>query len=296
MRTAFFVSLLLVHLAGVARASTVDDICSPPGSPQDSKPCACTTSPLECRVTKMARVTSPSTLDFGLRTLELAQGAKIDAGTGGQLTIHAVVVDLQPGSGLLAAGGEITVQATGNVSVRRSGNSVARVDVAGARSSSITIQSSGGDVLIEGKLDASTTVVDEFAGDITLRGFNVVAPGEIDVHGGLAGSAGTLSIDTTQALPAVGGNIVLTGSVDATSGESFSVGVELLADGDIDCRATIDLQATKNGGTGGFLDIDAGGSVTLIEKKVLAADEAKRKKTAAKKAKTAKPKAAASED
>ena len=69
MRTAFFVSLLLVHLAGVARASTVDDLCSPPGSPQDSKPCACTTSPLACRVTKMARVTSPSTLDFGLRTL-----------------------------------------------------------------------------------------------------------------------------------------------------------------------------------------------------------------------------------
>ena len=40
----------------------------------------------------------------------------------------------------------------------------------------------------------------------------------------------------------------------------------------------------------------AGGSVTLIEKKVLAADEAKRKKSAAKKAKTARPKGAASED
>ena len=35
----------------------------------------------------------------------------------------------------------------------------------------------------------------------------------------------------------------------------------------------------------------AGGSITLIEKKVLAADEAKRKKSAAKKAKTGKPKA-----
>jgi len=40
----------------------------------------------------------------------------------------------------------------------------------------------------------------------------------------------------------------------------------------------------------------AGGSLTLIERKVLAADEAKRKKSAAKKAKTGKPKAAASED
>ncbi|HJZ33945.1 MAG TPA: 50S ribosomal protein L15 [Hyphomicrobiaceae bacterium] len=40
----------------------------------------------------------------------------------------------------------------------------------------------------------------------------------------------------------------------------------------------------------------AGGSITLIVPKVLAADEAKRKKSAAKKAKTAKPRAAASED
>ena len=40
----------------------------------------------------------------------------------------------------------------------------------------------------------------------------------------------------------------------------------------------------------------AGGSVTLIEKKVLAADEAKRAKTAKKKAAAAKPKAAASEE
>ena len=40
----------------------------------------------------------------------------------------------------------------------------------------------------------------------------------------------------------------------------------------------------------------AGGSITLIERKVLAADEAKRKKSAAKKAKTGKAKPAASED
>ena len=40
----------------------------------------------------------------------------------------------------------------------------------------------------------------------------------------------------------------------------------------------------------------AGGSISLIERKVLAADEAKRKKSAAKKAKTGKPKAGASED
>jgi large subunit ribosomal protein L15 len=40
----------------------------------------------------------------------------------------------------------------------------------------------------------------------------------------------------------------------------------------------------------------AGGSVTLIERKVLAADEAKRAKTAKKKAGSAKPKAGAGEE
>ncbi len=160
------------------------------------------------------------------------------------------------------AGGEVSVEATGNVSVRKTGNSVARIDVAGAASSSITIVS-GGDVLVEGVLDASTTVVDQFAGDITIAAFNVIAPGEFDVHGGLAGAAGTVSIDTTQFPPAIGGNIILTGKIDGSSGESFATSVELLADGDIDCRANIDLQATKNGGSGGFLDADAGGSVTL---------------------------------
>jgi large subunit ribosomal protein L15 len=40
----------------------------------------------------------------------------------------------------------------------------------------------------------------------------------------------------------------------------------------------------------------AGGSVSLIERKVLAADEARRKKSAAKKAKSGKPKAQASEE
>jgi len=265
MRTTFLASLLAVPLAlaGTVRASVVDDICAPPGTPQGTKPCACTASPLKCRVTKMATVTSPSTLDFGTRTLEMAQGAKIDAGVGGRLTVIAAVVDLQGGSGLLAAGGNIIVQTTtGNVSIRKSGTSVARIDVAGDNSGSIDINSAG-DVLMEGLLDASTTIEDQFAGDITVEGRNVVAPGEVDIHGALADQAGTLSIDTTQPPPAVGGNIVLTGKVDASSGDSFSASVDLLADGDIDCRATIDLRATKDGGVGGALSLDAGGSVTL---------------------------------
>jgi large subunit ribosomal protein L15 len=71
-------------------------------------------------------------------------------------------------------------------------------------------------------------------------------------------------------------------------------GLRLLGDGELKAK----LALTVNHATAKARAAveQAGGSVTLIEKKVLAADEAKRKKSAAKKAKTAKPKAAASED
>ena len=72
-------------------------------------------------------------------------------------------------------------------------------------------------------------------------------------------------------------------------------GVRLLGEGELNAR----LALTVNHATAKAKAAveTAGGSVTLIEKKVLAADEAKRKKTAAKKAKTGKAKpAAATED
>ena len=72
-------------------------------------------------------------------------------------------------------------------------------------------------------------------------------------------------------------------------------GVRLLGDGELKVGLvlTVDHATTKAKAA----VETAGGSITLIEKKVLAADEAKRKKTAAKKAKTGKAKpATASED
>ena len=64
-------------------------------------------------------------------------------------------------------------------------------------------------------------------------------------------------------------------------------GVRLLGDGELKAK----LALTVNHATAKAKAAveQAGGSITLIEKKVLAADEAKRKKSAAKKAKTGKP-------
>ena len=71
-------------------------------------------------------------------------------------------------------------------------------------------------------------------------------------------------------------------------------GVRLLGDGELKAK----LALTVNHATASAKAAveKAGGSIELIEKKVLAADEAKRKKSAAKKAKTSKAKPAASED
>jgi large subunit ribosomal protein L15 len=71
-------------------------------------------------------------------------------------------------------------------------------------------------------------------------------------------------------------------------------GVRLLGGGELKAA----LKLTVNYATPSAREAveTAGGSVTLIEKKVLPADEAKRAKTAKKKAALAKPKAAASEE
>lgn len=65
-------------------------------------------------------------------------------------------------------------------------------------------------------------------------------------------------------------------------------GLRLLGDGEL--KAKIAITANHASATARAAVEKAGGSVTLIEKKVLAADEAKRKKTAAKKAKVTKKK------
>jgi large subunit ribosomal protein L15 len=71
-------------------------------------------------------------------------------------------------------------------------------------------------------------------------------------------------------------------------------GLRLLGDGEL--KAKLALTVNHASAKAKAAVEQAGGSVTLIQKKVLAADEAKRKKSAAKKAKTARPKGAASED
>jgi large subunit ribosomal protein L15 len=71
-------------------------------------------------------------------------------------------------------------------------------------------------------------------------------------------------------------------------------GIRILGEGEL--KAAVSLTVNHATATAKAAVEKAGGSITLIVPKVLAADEAKRKKSAAKKAATSKPKAAVSEE
>src|SRR5262245_12104315 len=271
MRTAPLVLLLVLQaaVAGIARATTVDDICSAPGTSQGTKPCACTSSPDQCVVNSTATVKSSSTLDFGTRTLRVAPGGKlIVSGTTGSLTIMAAAVDIQAtsqGAGLIRyVGGDISITAaTGDVSVRRMGNSVARIDASGDPSAgdggSIDLVATKGNVLVDGVLDAGGNAADSNGGAVTMTGRTVAlgTASEIDLGGKGDRGGGTLMIDSDS-------NLTMGGKVDASSGFFSGGEIDLTAGGDVVSTATLDLQATQGGGDGGALDIEPiGGSVTL---------------------------------
>ena len=71
-------------------------------------------------------------------------------------------------------------------------------------------------------------------------------------------------------------------------------GVRLLGEGELKAKLTLTVNHASASAKAAIEK--AGGSIKLIERKILPADEAKRKKTAAKKAKSGKTKPAASED
>jgi cysteine-rich repeat protein len=242
MRTALVATFLLLclGLAPAADATTPDEICS--GNP--------------CVVLKNTtrNVTPGSVLDFGNRDLQLMGGAKLVVGAG-SMVIKVRNLTLEPASGLLGAGGMIEVDATGTINVRRDGTSISRIDTAGDAAGSISLNAMG-NVVIEGVLDASSTAVDQFAGDIAVIGASIVIPGEIDIHGGRAGSPGTLELDAAA-------NLSLSGTIDSSGGDADVEGITLTAGGAVTTTGKIDLSATVGGGFGGALEIDADGSVAL---------------------------------
>ena len=258
MRTARLVLVLLVSrilVAAAAGATTANDICAPADDP--------------CVVKVVKNVMPGSTLDFGGRTLRVSPGGKlVVTGTGAPVNVKAAAVDIQAtsqGAGLVRyVGGDLTVTtSTGDVTVRKMGNSVARIDVsgdpAGANGGTIDLEAAAGNVLVDGVLDAGANAADASGGSVTLNGMSVAlgTASEVDLGGKGQGGGGTLVIDSASSL-------TLGGKVDGTGGFFGGGEIDLSAGGNVVVSANIDLQADQAGGDGGVLDIEPiDGSVTL---------------------------------
>lgn len=258
MRTALLAFLLLVcaTFAGSARATSVDEICSPPGSPQGSKPCACT--PSACEVKSMAPVTSGSVLDFAGRDLILKQRGKIDV-DGGSLTIKAANVTLEGGSAVLGvpdsgAGGSVDIAATAATTGKILVLKDALIDVGGAPAGRVDLTAVG-DVRIVGALRANGTTDDGDGGTVAIDANNIDIPGTLEYFGRGEGFAG----DAT--LLAVAG-FSLAGLVDGSGENGGSLDIDA-STGEVSTTAQIRLQATRAGGDGGSVSIVAAGRVIL---------------------------------
>jgi cysteine-rich repeat protein len=263
MRTALLALLvpLPLVLAAPAGATTANDICAPADDP-----CL-------VKVVKNGVAVAPgSTLDFGTRTLRVPPGAQlVVTGTAGSMTVLAGAVDIQAtgqGAGLMrAVGGTISVTAaTGDVNVRKTGNSVGRIDVSGPSTGgfggSIDLEATVGNVLVDGVLDAGANATDASGGSVSLTGSTVAigSASEIDLGGKNNGAGGTLTIDAAS-------NVTVGGKIDATGGFFGGGEIDVDAGGSVVTSANIDLQAIQAGGDGGVLDIGdldpVGGPVAL---------------------------------
>src|SRR5262249_59600399 len=139
------------------------------------------------------------------------------------MTISAGAIDIQATSGgagsLRAVGGQITVTATtGDVNVRKMGNSTARIDAsgdpAGGNGGEIDITASAGNILVDGVLDAGANAADQDGGVVSLTAGSVTTAGgvttgpasEIDVNSKGARGGGGPTIDP-RSKPTLGGKV-----------------------------------------------------------------------------------------
>jgi hypothetical protein len=232
--------LLITAGAGSAGALTVDDLCPPTENP-------CTFG----RNLKDEGATV--TFDLGGRALELEPGARLDVGTG-EMTIIAASVKLRTNTRLNARGGRVTVQTTGGIEI----GGQARIDVSDTTSpgdfpGSILLQA-GGDVVVEGLLDAAAALRDDGGVvEITANTITVGGNGGIDVTGGGLSAGGVIGLTAP-------GAVGVAGPLDAAGGDSGGA-VEIDA-GSVATTGRIDVSGGPNGG-GAVVDILARGPVVI---------------------------------
>jgi len=230
---------LLASAAPVRAVSTAADLCGPSADP--------------CVVGRNLKADPGSVFDLGGRALEMDSTARLDVGTGA-MTIIAGSFRMRANARLLGRGGRITITTTGVIELA----SQTRIDVSETSSLNdvpgiIRLQA-GGDVSIDGLLDASAVQKNE-GGAVEISGAAVTlgVNGRIDVTGGGQSGGGIVAIVAQGAL-----NVA--GPIDAPGGDSGG-SIEIDA-GSVITSARFDVSGGPNGG-GALVDIVARGPVVV---------------------------------
>src|SRR5262249_47388168 len=137
-------------------------------------------------------VADGSVIDLGNRALVVKRFKHLDVG-GGTMTINARTVDVQPGGGIRAVGagagggGVINITTTGALHVEVDGGTPGRIQATGDPGGEIHVVA-GGDVTIDGAVDASAATID---GDGGTLGFTVA--GAVALNGIVTTAGGALA-------------------------------------------------------------------------------------------------------
>ncbi len=246
VRSWLSVAACLLGCVPLARATVADELCTSLADP--------------CVVNTVVTLTPGSAIDLGTRALHLgAQGRLVLSGA---VTIDAGPVRLLPGARVLGTGGDfgpsLTLRSAGAITVEVAGSARARVDVSAALAAGTVMLVAAGDVGIDGDIvtngsgqEGSGGLVDVTAGgSIAVTGF-IEAKGGSQADGGVIAMHAGGSIDAAQVLTAAGGDF---------GGGS----IELDAAVDVVTRQKLDVPGGGISGYGGYVLLDAGGSVSVL--------------------------------
>ena len=234
-------ALALGILAERVGATTADDLCAASADP--------------CRVTRSISVTPASEIDFGTRSLIIANRGALELQSG-TMTLRAAALTVESGGMLLARG---SAQEPGGKLVALAGVITLNgtVDASGAPGGVVMLTSTG-PLTLAAPLEVRSRGSDSGGGSAELRGVDISinAAGRINALGGGDDFGGDIDVAATRAL-----NIA--GNVDASGGEGGVI--SLAAGGALSVAAnfTVKADATASGGSGGEITLAADGVVTM---------------------------------
>ncbi|MGH7894344.1 MAG: hypothetical protein ACREQL_06725 [Candidatus Binatia bacterium] len=198
----------------------------------------------------------------------VVKNKQFDVTGAGELKILANNITFEPGARFISNGTDgnqtITLDATGFLDLQSQGTSKSKIDVSGNFGGGSIILHAVGNLSVNGTLIANATNVLGFGGPISLQSDtgNITVTGDpsegIKSFGNAQGSGGSIS------LLAPLGSIAVSTQLVPKGGDCGACEVSLAAGQDITTTAqgVIDVRASGIG-DGGFLDLSAGGTVSL---------------------------------